>query len=145
MFDSTMRDEFTGRIRSLRPDTQRRWGAMNVHQMVCHLGDQLRITLGEIKTTHTPGPLSFPLLKLAVIYVLPWPKGKIKAPPEAFTTRPEEFNRDVTVLLELLERFATRSSQKEWPQHPFFGAMTGRLWDKLTRRHFDHHLTQFGV
>ncbi len=48
MFDPAVRARFQERIRSLGPDTQRRWGLMTSSQMVCHLIDQLRIALGEL-------------------------------------------------------------------------------------------------
>lgn len=145
MFDGRTRQMFHQRIVDLRPDFQRRWGKMNVHQMVCHLGDQLRLTLGEIPAEQRPSLLRFPPIKLLVIHVLPWPKGRIQGPPEAFLTAPGEWPRDISALRELLEQFASQSSQKDWPPHPRFGHMSGPLWAQFTCRHFDHHLTQFGA
>jgi hypothetical protein len=118
---------------------------MNAKQMVCHLGDQLRITLGDIPTRPMPSPLRIPIVKQLVIDVLPWPKGRIIGPREAFVTSPAEWQRDITTLLELLERFAQESHRKDWPPHPMFGGMSASLWSRLTCRHFDHHLRQFGV
>ena len=145
MFDDETRLIFQRRIEILRPDSQRRWGKMNVHQMICHLGDQLRLTLGEIPAKRIPSPLRYTPVKYLVIDVLPWPKGRIQGPPEAFTTSPAEWVRDVAALRNLLERFATRRGQRVWPDHPMFGKMSGPLWARLTCRHFDHHLTQFGA
>jgi hypothetical protein len=31
------------------------------------------------------------------------------------------------------------------PAHPFFGPLNGRQWGVFCFRHFDHHLSQFGV
>ena len=145
MFDSKTREGFHRRIERLRPDYSRRWGRMNVDQMVCHLADQLRLTLGEIPAARRPSPLRFLPIKLLVIHVLPWPKGRIQGPPEAFITSPGEWNRDITALRDLLELFASRADQKTWPPHPMFGRMSGSLWARLTCRHFDHHLRQFGA
>lgn len=145
MFNSEVRNQFRHRIGSLQPDAPRRWGRMNAKQMVCHLADQLRITLGEIPAKSIPSPLRYPFIKQLVIDVLPWPKGRINGPPEAFTALPGEWQRDIATLLELLERFAGEEMRQDWPPHPMFGAMSGPLWSRLTCRHFDHHLKQFGA
>ena len=145
MFDPGVRGHFRQRIQTLQPDAQRRWGRMNVQQMVCHLADQLRITLGDIPVKRVPSPLSNPVVRRLVIDVLPWPKGRIQGPPEAFVTSPGEWQRDVSVLLDLLDRFSAAATRKDWPPHPMFGDLGGTLWSRLTCRHFDHHLKQFGV
>jgi hypothetical protein len=38
-----------------------------------------------------------------------------------------------------------RDRSAPWPAHPFFGLLGPHAWGVLTRRHFDHHLRQFGV
>ena len=115
--------------------------------MVCHLADQLRVALGEIAAQPMPGPwmMRHTPVKQFVIDVMPWPKGRVQGPPEAFTTVPAEWARDVATLRDLLERFASHAGDHRWAPHPIFGEMTGPLWGRLTRRHFDHHLQQFGV
>ena len=145
MFDPDVRAAFHERIRSLRPDAQRRWGRMTSGQMVCHLIDQLRIALGELPTRPISGLLRYPPFKQIVINVLPWPKGRIQGPPEAFTTVSSQWAQDLPRLQQLLEEFGRRGAQTEWALHPQFGSMSGRLWGQLTCRHFDHHLTQFSA
>jgi hypothetical protein len=145
MFDAEIRTVFEGRIRALRPDAQRRWGRMTAPQMVCHLSDQLRIALGLLPTQPIAGPLRYTPMKQLVIDILPWPKGRIQGPPEAFTNPPDQWDRDVAALLELLDTFGRRRGQRAWAAHPTFGRMSGALWGRLTCRHFDHHLRQFGV
>src|SRR5262245_51678877 len=145
MFDANVREGFQQRIQRLTPDAARRWGRLTVDRMVCHLSDQLRIALGELSAQPQPGLLRYPPFKQLAIDVIPWPKGRIQGPPEAFTTKPEQWARDVERLRTLLEAFGARGAQRVWPRHPQFGAMTGPLWSRLTCRHFDHHLRQFDV
>ena len=76
---------------------------MTSSQMVCHLIDQLRIALGELPTQPVSGVFRYPPFKQVVINVLPWPKGRIQGPPEAFTTVSTEWEKDVTRLQQLLE------------------------------------------
>jgi uncharacterized protein DUF1569 len=118
---------------------------MSVDQMICHLSDQLRIALGQISGKPRPGPFHNPLGRRIAIDFLSWPKGKIKGPKEAFTTRPTSLPKDVVTLESLLDQFAARAGQRNWPDHPIFGRMSGPLWGRLTCKHFDHHLRQFGV
>jgi hypothetical protein len=39
--------EILRRLATLTPASERRWGKMTVHQMVCHLADGFRMTSGE--------------------------------------------------------------------------------------------------
>jgi hypothetical protein len=144
MFDAATRQTFLRRIATLTPDGPRRWGRMSPHQMVCHLGDQLRVALGDIPTKPISGPMRYKPFKQLAIGPMPWPHGA-KSPPETWTTKPAEWNRDVATLRELLERFGGLANQSSWPDHPLFGTMTGDLWSRLTCKHFDHHLRQFSA
>ncbi len=133
------------RIDRLLPDSNPRWGRMTAEQMVCHLGDQLRLALGDLDARPMPGLGRYTPVKQLIIYVLPWPKGKIQSPLKSRTTKPSTWVQDVGTLQTLLKRFAEHDRGSAWPQHPYFGTMSGALWAGFTRRHFDHHLTQFGA
>ena len=144
MFDGATREQFHQRIQKLTPQSERKWGKMSPHQALCHLSDQLRVGLGDIPTKPIAGPLRYTPFKQFVIGPMPWPHGA-KSPPETWTTKPAEWNRDLATLRELLERFGSRASQDSWPDHPVFGTMTRELWGRLACKHFNHHLRQFSV
>jgi len=133
------------RIDKLTPEAQRRWGKMNVGQMVAHLSDQMRVTLGEIPVTPVPGLGRTALVRNIVIYWLPWPKGRIQGPKEGFLTKPAEWDADMAGLRNLVDRFAESDPNQAWPEHPLLGPMTGKDWGVMCYKHFNHHLTQFGV
>jgi len=139
------RDFVVERLRTLTPESSPRWGRMSASQMVAHLSDQIRIALGDIPTARRPGPLHLPILKQLVMYWLPWPRGRIKGPPEAFTTPPATWQSDLITLVGLLDRFARPTDRHTWPDHPTFGPLSHRAWGLFSYRHFDHHLRQFGV
>jgi hypothetical protein len=80
-----------------------------------------------------------------VIYWVPWPKGRIQGPPEAFVTQPTSWDADVATLIGLVEEFVARGPAGTWPEHAFFGPMKGKDWGVFCHKHFDHHLSQFGV
>jgi hypothetical protein len=145
MFDPATHEEIVNRIRRLRPDAQRRFGRMAADQMVAHLTDQMRHTLGDAIAQPRPGVLRIGLVRHAVIYWLPWPKGHVKGPPDAFVTQPTHWDDDIRTLIGLLDRFVARDPAGEWPEHAFFGPMTGKDWGVFCHKHFNHHLSQFGV
>jgi hypothetical protein len=90
------------------------------------------IALGRAKFTVHP------------IHVVPWPKGRVVGPPEAFVTRPADWQNDVDTLLALVERFALLDPNGAWAEHAIFVTMTGHDWGVFCHKHFDHHLRQFG-
>jgi hypothetical protein len=51
LFNIPDRNEVLDRLTGVRPESQRRWGSMSAHQMICHLichlGDSFRAALGE--------------------------------------------------------------------------------------------------
>ena len=133
------------RLTCLRPDSPRRWGRMTAPQMVTHLTDQMHHALGDSPVRARPGVLRWSVVRYASIYLLPWPKGRIKGPAEAFLTQPMEWEADIGRLVQLLQRFVTRGPNELWPEHALMGRMTGRDWGVFVHKHFDHHFRQFGV
>jgi hypothetical protein len=47
LLHSDARAEILRRIEALTPGSERRWGRMTAHQMVCHVSDACRAALGE--------------------------------------------------------------------------------------------------
>jgi hypothetical protein len=118
---------------------------MSAHRMICHLTDQMRHTLDIERPEPRRGPLRWSWVRWASIYLVPWPKGRVKGPPEAFVTEPESWREDLDRLQALLETFAGRGPDADWPEHALFGPMSGRDWGVFIHKHFDHHLRQFGA
>ncbi len=143
-FQEKARSEILKRLNRINPDSSAHWGTMNASQMICHLSDQLRMGLGDIATAPPAGPFRHWPINWIMISLVPWPKGKAQAPKEAFTNPPETWNEDINKLEKLAHRFGESDRKQEWPLHPLFGKMTGDMWGRLSYRHFDHHLRQFG-
>lgn len=135
------------RLRALRPDAAGRWGRMSAHQMVCHLGDALRVPLGEKVARPVPQGLPIPVMKFVALRVpLPWPRG-FPAPPELRQgvggTRPSDFQRDVEDVIGLFDRFAA-ADRLAVSTHPIFGPLSVQEWGRWAYLHTHHHLRQFG-
>jgi hypothetical protein len=141
--------EIARRLKSLRPESRRRWGRMSAPQMVCHLCDACRMATGRLPVNGVAGVFPRTLVKWAALYVpLRWPPGfptLAEINQERGGTKPADFAGDVAELESLLDFIATREAGFEWPAHPLFGRMSRRDWLRWAYLHADHHLRQFGA
>lgn len=145
IFEPEARAAIERRLACLTPDRAPRWGRFTAPRMLRHVGEQIRHALGELEARPVAGPMRHPPLNYLLIHVLPWPPGVAKSPPEFLAREPGAWQEDLASLRDLIERFATRGANAEWPESPVFGRLTGRDWGVLVHKHLDHHLTQFGV
>jgi hypothetical protein len=144
------RDDLLRRLASLRPDSVRRWGRMDAHQMICHLTDAFRMSLGERTVSRLGGfrGLMFRVTKWMPLYApVQWPAG-IRTRPEVEQgiggTCPTDFAADLAELITVMDT-VTRHASESWPPHPMFGPLSRRAWLRWGYLHVDHHLRQFGV
>jgi len=103
--------EVEARVRTLTPQSVRRWGRMTPHQAICHLSDSYLVGLGERPATAKAAPLAG-LQRITALYLLPrWPHGVATMPEadqERGGTKPVEFAADQNALMELLRRFSVQ-------------------------------------
>lgn len=135
------------RLGQLRPDSQRRWGTLDVGRMLAHLADAFRVAMGEVPepTTSRSTPLRLaPFRWLALRLPFPLPRNA-PSNPAFFVTPADEFEKNRSALLEAIKRFLAAPEERFRVEHPLFGTMRRDDWDLLAWRHIDHHLQQFGV
>lgn len=142
------KDDILRRVRTITPDSRRRWGTMSAHQMVCHLADSCRMATGQKQVRPVSSLLRRALTKWIALYApLRWPPGIVTVPEidqKISGTCPGDFSRDLAEAVELLEGLAARRGEA-WPAHPIFGRMSEAEWLRWAYLHTDHHLRQFGV
>jgi Protein of unknown function (DUF1569) len=136
------------RLKAIEPASQRQWGRMTPHQMLCHLSDAFRSCLGERAVRPASRWIPRRPVRWAVLWMpVRWPHGA-KGPPEwdpnAQGSAPKEFESDKTELKKLIDRFSSRPLDFQWPEHPILGNMSPVEWLRLGYLHLDHHLRQFG-
>src|SRR5262245_13946147 len=136
------KDEILERLRSLRPESARRWGRMSAPQMVCHLSDAFKVVDGRMPVSHATGLFQRTILKWFALYVpMPWPPG-IPTRPEIDQRRagtpPGDFSADVRELASIVERFASLEAGVASWRHPLFGAMSAESWLRWGYLHVDH-------
>jgi hypothetical protein len=137
------------RLHLLSPESERRWGRMTVHQMVCHLADSCRMALGQRRVSDSTGLAERSIVKWLALYApLRWRSGILTRPEidqQVAGTTPKDFATDVAEVEELLNAIARRERHAAWPNHPVFGRLSRAEWLRWAYLHTDHHLRQFGV
>jgi uncharacterized protein DUF1569 len=141
------RQEVLNRLTNVRPESQRHWGSMSAHEMICHLSDSFRAALGEKELSTATSLFKRTLFKWAALWIpLHWPRG-IKTRPEMDQhqggTPPEEFASDLEALRTLFAHFC--AWQGEFAPHPILGPLSRAERMRHAYLHMDHHLRQFGA
>jgi len=138
--------ELERRIARIQPASVRQWGTMTPHEMICHLGDSFEAVLGDRTASSKENVVSRTLVKWIALHTsLTWPQGVPTRPevnPREKGTKPVEFERDRTRVLELMQRFVRPDTR--CVRHPIFGSLTRDEWMRWGYAHVDHHLRQFG-
>ena len=145
LFDPQGLAAMTARLERLRPDAGRRWGKMDVAQMLAHCQQPLRVAVGELPLKRSLVGLLFGrMAKKQLLADKPWRPGMPTA-PEFKVEDPRDFGREKAALLALVQRLGKGGPAGLTQQpHPFFGPLTADEWQTLQWRHLDHHLRQFG-
>ena len=130
------------RFRKLTPEHRQLWGKLSAREMVCHIGDQLAVALGDIPSEPKGSLFTTTFAKWLVLYVpFPAPRGKVNTVPEMLTTQPSDWEKDTTRFESLLSRLVDAETLAP---HPTFGRLSHSQWGILAAKHIDHHLRQFG-
>lgn len=145
--DKAVRRAILDRIARVKPDSKGLWGKMTAHQMLCHLSDGYRFSLGEKPASMASGLFQRTIMKWGALYApIQWPQG-VPTRPEMEQglggTPPITFEKDRADLVANLERFSRGASK--YPLHPIFGELTQNEWLRWGYLHADHHLRQFGI
>jgi hypothetical protein len=141
--------EILRRLRTVRPESGRRWGRMSAHQMVCHLCDSFRAVIGQRPVSQVDSLLHRTVVKWLALYLpVPWPSG-IPTRPELDQvlggTCPTAFDSDVAQLEALMEQFTAPDVSALRCPHPTMGRLSDVAWLRWGYLHMDHHLRQFGA
>jgi hypothetical protein len=141
-------EEILGRLRTLRPDSVRRWGRMSAHQMVCHCSDVFRMLVDQTPVSLATGWPQRTVIKWIALYApLPWPSGILTRPEldqEFGGTKPSDFAADLTALEAMVGRVVEGIGTFDGRVHPIFGPLSQSAWLRWAYLHMDHHLRQFG-
>ncbi len=140
--------KFEKGVNKVDKDATRQWGTLTPHEMMAHLAFSFRMSLGieELEDESNFFTRS-KLFRNAIFLYMPWPKGKIKAPP-GFTPEPaQSFEEDRADVLELMKEFTSefKKNPKRTVKSPIMGDVPLSFWSIIHGRHTAWHLQQFGV
>ena len=138
------------RLRQVNSNSQRRWGKMTPHQMICHLNDSFKSVIGERELKGDKSNLlTRTVVRWLALYApLKWPHGvptMAENDQERGGTPPEDFQRDLDGLVSMIDRVTRAQRDFQWGRHPLFAEMSERDWQRWAYLHVDHHLRQFGL
>ena len=147
IYDRNTTDALTRRINALQPRQERRWGKMNVAQMLAHCCIPYEHLGGE-------RPYDVPLLmrwmvrlffKRSMTNEVDYQKNGPTAP--SFVVADEkDFSAERQRLLNYISKFHRMAPhQMEEMRHGSLGRLTATEWSNMLYKHLDHHLRQFGV
>jgi hypothetical protein len=141
--------EIVQRLETIGPESRRRWGKMTVGEMICHLSDAFRVTKREREAKSISTWFKRSVMKWAALELpVQWPHG-VSTVGECEAGRggtpPAEIESDLRELTKLLERFTRQPREFEYSDHPIFGKMSDKEWQRWGYLHVDHHLRQFGA
>lgn len=146
LFDETDRNSLLRRIDALQPAASRLWGKMDSAQMLAHLSRALEDAVGDRPAKQSfLGKIVTPLIRSSVFGEKPFGKNA-PTDPSYVVADAHDFAAERARLVNVIHRFAQRGPLGATGQtHPFFGKLSSEEWGKLTWKHVDHHLRQFGV
>lgn len=146
LFDDSARRSILERFSRLEAGSQRRWGKMDVAQMVTHCSRALETVTGDRPSKQALlGRLLTPFIRRQVFGDRPFSKGA-PTDPSFVVSDARDLETERRRLEGLVEKLC-RQGPDEAARHPhvFFGELSGEEWGVLMYKHLDHHLHQFGV
>lgn len=139
-------DGIINRLNQLTPASERKWGKMNVSQMLAHCNKSMETALGENKINRLfIGRIITPFIRKLVLGEKPFAKNSPTDKTYIFKGE-HDFELERSKTISIVNRFheAGPSGCTTHP-HPFFGHFSPEEWAVFQWKHLDHHLRQFGA
>jgi hypothetical protein len=146
LFEISSMDEVLSRIDRLQPSSERRWGKMDVSQMMAHCSAALEMASGKFLAKRSLlGRLIGPRVRHIMTEDKPFSRNSPTS-KELKVGDARDFARERDRLRQCVRAFHKGGeSECTTHPHPFFGPLTPKEWSTGMYKHLDHHLQQFGV
>lgn len=144
-----MFNQYIEKLISLGSNTKPLWGKMSAQHMVEHLVLAMRMSTGKIKLECFNPPEKLPALKKFLMSSRPLPKlfvnpaiGENLLPLEypSLEEAKRILQQEITDYLNYFEL-----NPEEKTMNVTFGELNKVEWDIFHKKHFIHHLSQFGL
>jgi hypothetical protein len=144
LFEPSSTTEIRDRIESLRADSERHWGKMNVAQMLAHCSAWMEMAAGLKSPPRSfVGRIFGKMAKKSVLGEEPI-RRNMPSEKSLIMQGERNFAAEQQRLIDWVDRFST-GGPEQCTTHPhcFFGPMSPIEWAILGYKHLDHHLKQF--
>lgn len=144
-----LRNEYTKILSQLDADAPRKWGKMNVQQMIEHMSDYVRIASGKVLMEIVTEAERLPRMQgfLASEKQFPENTPNVLMPDTPVPTRHATKADAIKELQEEIDHFFAVHEQHpgKITANPFFGNLDFEHQVQLLHKHGVHHLRQFGA
>ena len=134
------------RIEQLSENSPRKWGKMDVAQMLEHINIAYKNAIDEIKVAKHPMSIltSLKPIRKLLIFGMPFQKN-LPTAKEYIIKTPQNFKENKAAFIKTFEQITQKETANTFSSHPIFGELSYNEWGALLSKHLDHHLKQFGV
>ncbi len=145
-----MFSEFTEQLENLSIESKPLWGIMTPQHMVEHLTQAVELSNGKLLITDCMNPPEkLSTLKRILMSSRPLPKGFVNTVigPELKPLLNKNLDSEKKELINQLNNFVEffNINPEAKPSNPTFGPLSKEEWIVFHKKHFTHHLTQFGL
>lgn len=146
LFDPGERDRVLARIGTLRAESPRGWGKMDVAQALAHCRIGIDAATGnDVLPRSLLAKVLGRLFRGMILSPKPFSKNS-PTHPKLVISDPHDFAREQERLAASVRTFCdTGPEAAARYQHALVGKLTGEEWGRLQLKHLDHHLRQFGA
>jgi hypothetical protein len=144
-----MNNKFIEALGTLNSDQKPVWGKMTSQHMVEHLILAVKMGNGKLKLECINPPDKLPTLKKFLMSNRPMPKGFVNSAigpnnlPLHYSSLDEAINTLKEEIEDYFHFFEENPSAK--PVNVTFGKLNKAGWDQFHKKHFTHHMEQFGL
>lgn len=147
IYTRAIADKMISRIEMLNPESQKKWGKMDVSSMLAHCCITYEYIFNE--RDDKPNFLMKFILKNFIKGIVVGEKEykqNIGTAPAFIITEKRDFNVEKSRLLNYINRVVSEGDASFQDKvSSSFGKLTANEWNNMMYKHLDHHLRQFGV
>ena len=146
IFNSANNQELVNRLLSLTKNSERKWGKMNVAQMLVHCQKPLEVSDGKLEVKRNLFSKLFGgFFKKKYLIKGDDFSNNLPTAKEFLVQSDFNFEKEQSKLVQMVQNLGAKGeSAIKLQVHPFFGKMLPSEWGILFYKHLNHHLKQFG-
>jgi Protein of unknown function (DUF1569) len=142
-FDDLNYKTIANRLQKITELAERKWGTMDVAQMIHHLNLAIGSGLGYYTLEDKSTFVSRGFNKFMILEVLKRFPVNATTPITLKVTADFNFDIEKKILFGILAKGLATKTDADWQRHTYFGKMTRMQWGELIMIHCNHHFQQF--